>query len=230
MGLRFRKSVTLCKGVRLNFGKSGMSVTTGTKGFHNTYNLRTGKTTTSVGISGTGISYVTTSGNNNRRQNSTASTQQNSQVVNNYYTNNYHNADPLTDKDESHNTDEQNTSRQENMIFLQGQKQNSNILSTDRLKEIHFSSDAVIDWTDMLIQDKPSSLCTDNVFWNYCHEKAYDVLNGDIDTYLQVIQDIGPFDDLLEYGFGFECGTDDPNIMVVEFGIKLDNIMPSRLS
>lgn len=26
MGLRFRKSVTLCKGVKLNFGKTGMSV------------------------------------------------------------------------------------------------------------------------------------------------------------------------------------------------------------
>ena len=69
MGLRFRKSVTLCKGVRLNFGKSGMSVTTGTRGFHNTYNFGTGKRTTSIGIPGTGLSYVTTSGgrsNSNR--------------------------------------------------------------------------------------------------------------------------------------------------------------------
>ena len=26
MGLRFRKSITLCKGVKLNFGKTGMNV------------------------------------------------------------------------------------------------------------------------------------------------------------------------------------------------------------
>ena len=48
MGLRYRKSVTLCKGVRLNFGKNGMSVTTGTRGFHNTYNFGTGERTTSI--------------------------------------------------------------------------------------------------------------------------------------------------------------------------------------
>ena len=31
MGLRFRKSVTLCKGVKLHFGKTGMSVSVGGK-------------------------------------------------------------------------------------------------------------------------------------------------------------------------------------------------------
>lgn len=57
MGLRFRKSVSLGKGLRLNFGKKGMSVTTGVKGAHVTYST-TGRKTTSVGIPGTGISYV----------------------------------------------------------------------------------------------------------------------------------------------------------------------------
>ena len=54
MGLRFRKSVTLCKGVKLNFGKTGMSVSVGGKGYHKTINTK-GQVTTSVGIPGSGI-------------------------------------------------------------------------------------------------------------------------------------------------------------------------------
>lgn len=70
--------------------------------------------------------------------------------------------------------------------------------------------------------------CEDKAFWKYCHEKAYEVLNGNFDTYLQIIQDVGPLDDLLDYGFGFECGTDNSNMMAVEFQTKEDQIMPSK--
>ena len=34
MGLRFRKSVTIAPGVKLNFGKTGASISVGTKGLH----------------------------------------------------------------------------------------------------------------------------------------------------------------------------------------------------
>lgn len=59
MGLRFRKSVTLCKGVKLNFGKTGMCVSVGGKGYHKTINTK-GQVTTSVGIPGSGIYYTDT--------------------------------------------------------------------------------------------------------------------------------------------------------------------------
>ena len=63
MGLRFRKSVTLCKGIKLNFGKTGMSVSLGGKGYHKTINTK-GQVTTSVGIPGTGIYYTQWRGRN----------------------------------------------------------------------------------------------------------------------------------------------------------------------
>ncbi|MBR5246752.1 MAG: DUF4236 domain-containing protein [Clostridia bacterium] len=59
--LRFRKSVSICKGVRLNLGKKGVSISAGVPGFRKTYNFNTGKTTTSIGIPGTGIYYTDTS-------------------------------------------------------------------------------------------------------------------------------------------------------------------------
>jgi len=57
MALRFRKSINLTKGVKLNLNKNSMSLTTGTKGAHFTINSK-GDTTTSVGIPGSGLSYV----------------------------------------------------------------------------------------------------------------------------------------------------------------------------
>ncbi len=60
MGLKFRKSVKIAPGVRLNVGKKSASVSVGGKGFHKTFST-TGKTTTTVGIPGTGLSYSKTS-------------------------------------------------------------------------------------------------------------------------------------------------------------------------
>ena len=59
MGLRFRKSVTLCKGVRLNFGKTGTSLSVGGHGYRKTFHS-SGRVTTSVGIPGTGIYWTDT--------------------------------------------------------------------------------------------------------------------------------------------------------------------------
>lgn len=57
MGLRFRKSISIIPGVKLNFGKTGMSVSTGVPGFRKTYHT-SGRVTTSIGIPGTGLYYV----------------------------------------------------------------------------------------------------------------------------------------------------------------------------
>ena len=65
MGVRFRKSVKIGKGVKLNFGKKGASLSFGTKGLHYTINTR-GRRTTSIGIPGTGLSYVSSSGGKRR--------------------------------------------------------------------------------------------------------------------------------------------------------------------
>lgn len=60
MGLRFRKSIKVAPGVKLNLNKKSVGVTVGGKGAHYTMNS-SGKKTASVGIPGTGISYSKTS-------------------------------------------------------------------------------------------------------------------------------------------------------------------------
>ncbi len=224
MGLRFRKTVTLCKGVRLNFGLHGVSVTTGTKGFRNTYNFGTGRTTTSVGIPGTGLSYVTTHrGNRNSNRARGNNTAQPTQQIDNDTPERMPDVpveEPINAAPEPAISDD--------AFLMHEQLDPATVLSNNRLSSIHYKSDPVVDWTEMLIQDAPPANCEDDSFWFYCHDRAYEVLNGNIDMYLQIIQDVGPLEDLLDYGFGFECGTDNPNVMAVEFQTLEDQIMPAE--
>ncbi len=63
MGLRFRKSIKIIPGVRLNLNKNSHSWTFGTKNYHHTINSN-GKQTTSVNLPG-GFSYINTKKNSN---------------------------------------------------------------------------------------------------------------------------------------------------------------------
>jgi Protein of unknown function (DUF4236) len=56
MGFRFRRSIKLLPGIRLNIGKRGVSTSIGVRGVHVTFG-KTG-TRTTVGLPGSGISYT----------------------------------------------------------------------------------------------------------------------------------------------------------------------------
>ena len=56
---RFRRSIKLGPGVRLNVGKTGIGVSAGVRGARRTFHS-SGRQTSSVGIPGTGLSYVQT--------------------------------------------------------------------------------------------------------------------------------------------------------------------------
>jgi tetratricopeptide (TPR) repeat protein len=67
MGIRYRKSMRLGGGVRLNLSKSGLGVSAGFPGFRVSTNS-SGRTRRTVSIPGTGISSVATSGSGSSRQ------------------------------------------------------------------------------------------------------------------------------------------------------------------
>jgi hypothetical protein len=56
MGFRFRRSIKILPGIRLNLGKRGISTSIGVCGAHVTFG-KTG-TRTTVGLPGSGISYT----------------------------------------------------------------------------------------------------------------------------------------------------------------------------
>lgn len=59
MGLRFRKSIKIAPGVKLNLGRKSISISAGVKGARISVNSK-GRVTKSLSIPGTGISYVKT--------------------------------------------------------------------------------------------------------------------------------------------------------------------------
>lgn len=56
MGFRFRRSIKILPGVRLNIGKRGVSTSIGVRGAHIT--VGHGKVRETVGLPGTGLSYT----------------------------------------------------------------------------------------------------------------------------------------------------------------------------
>lgn len=87
MGVRFRKSIKLGGGFRVNLSKSGIGYSWGGKGYRVTKTAK-GKTRTSASIPGTGVSYTQEFGGKKKRESvhqTTPSTQQNTASYNNNY-------------------------------------------------------------------------------------------------------------------------------------------------
>jgi len=199
MGLRFRKSIKILPGVRINYGLHSTSLSIGGKGFRTTYSS-TGRVTRSVGIPGTGLSYVTSSGGSRSNRNS-------SPRINTYQPVPMPMSTPLTQRADT------------------APPIAAPAVDIDELREaiqnIFRYADATVNWRRILISDTNPGV--EN--WDYFKSKAEDVLNGDLDTYFQIISDINPVDDLMQYGSEFECGTDNPRMMTVAFTVNSDSVL-----
>lgn len=57
MGIRFRHSIKIAPGLKLNINKNSVGLSAGVKGAHVSVNSK-GRKTTSIGIPGTGLSYT----------------------------------------------------------------------------------------------------------------------------------------------------------------------------
>lgn len=206
MGLRFRKSVSILPGVRLNLGKQSASISVGVPGFRKTINTK-GQVTTTVGIPGTGIYYVDTKKTGSRRQAHVSETRR---VTGETYGRTFGTAASYEAPEYASVVEAPTAS------FVEEPRQ----ISVERIKSIHKSVDDSVDWTEVLCNPNPPDETYNREMWRYYHSVAESVLNGDIDTYLQVIYEVNPLDDLLEYGTGFEFGTDNSKSMDVEFVVN----------
>lgn len=226
MGLRFRKSISIIPGVKLNFGKTGMSVSTGVPGFRKTFHT-SGRVTTSVGIPGTGLYYVDTK---NTR------TQSNRRTQNRQETQTYH-------TEPNYNTEQRNYSYNNTVVettdYSAPVPPNYELstpidfgtvqqLDTTSLKSIHKASDDSIDWTEVLVSPVVPDETYNQEMWSYYHSISSKILAGDIDTYLQLIYEVNPLDDLLMYGSNYEFGTDDAKKIEVEFNVNVDALSEAK--
>jgi hypothetical protein len=64
--------------------------------------------------------------------------------------------------------------------------------------------------------------------WKNLHILAEGAINGDTDTMLEIVENMQPFEDLTEFGSGFEMGFLDSDIVEVEFMIMADTVVPAE--
>ena len=227
MGLNFRKSISLGKGLKLNLSKSGPSVSFGKSGFRQSVNLK-GQARTTVGIPGTGIYYT----KNTNVKNVVSGLTGKAQEAKNKKAAGKAAAEPKAAKAPKGTKAAAGAAAgataaaakpavNEELIAASKAKVEEFAAGIEALKSVHKQSDGYIDWEAVANGAVSGQMKELQPF-------AQSVLAGDIDSYFKVIAEVGPFDDLLEYGSGFEVGTDDPSLLEVEFQVKSDDIIPTQ--
>ena len=220
MGLNFRKSISLGKGLKLYLSKSGPSVSFGKSGFRQSVNLK-GQARTTVGIPGTGIYYtkntnvknvvgaLTGKKNDAKGKKAAGKGAAESKAASGK-------AAPAKAAKAAPAAPAVN----EELIAKSKAQVEEFAAGIEALKSVHKQSDGYIDWEAV----------ANGAVGQYKELQpfAQSVLAGDIDAYFKVIAEVGPFDDLLEYGSGFEVGTDDPKMLEIEFQVKSDAIIPTQ--
>ena len=241
MGLRFRKSITIAKGVKINLSKSGVSLSVGRSGLHGTINSH-GQLTTSAGLPGTGVSYVKTTSLNKLL--GKAKKSEDTETIS-----------PKKKKAETENTSgtaaavasavDSSKEKEDAAAQVEAYEQ-----QLQMIRCVHETCSETIDWKKISEQPAPTSRsvsfnASSDTFsddlhdannskyddygdWKKLHDLSEKILAGDIDSYLEVLAEVKPFEDLTEYGSDFEVGTDDPSSMTVEFNVKSEEVVPEE--
>ncbi len=220
MGLNFRKSISLGKGLKLNLSKSGPSVSFGKSGFRQSVNLK-GQARTTVGIPGTGIYYTKTNNVKNLVGGLTGNDTSKKGKKTSGKAADSKGSSKTKDAAKSAKAAPAAKQVNEELIAQSKARLEEFAAGIDALKSVHKQSDGYIDWEAIANGAVSGQLKELQPF-------AQSVLAGDIDAYFKVIEQVDPFDDLLEYGSGFEVGTDDPKLMEIEFQVKSDEIIPAE--
>lgn len=206
MGLRFRKSITLTKGVKLNVGTKSASISLGTKGIHQSFST-TGKTTSTLSLPGTGLSYQKSTNLKKVAGKLTGASSAKKTTKTSAKAKTGSTAKTSTS---AKNAKIAKAEAEQAAIQLQNDQQmveNFNALLT-KIKSMHTVCDAPVDWS----RDTTGL--------------GKRILEGDVDAYLEAVESKDPYGDLLDYGADFEVGTDSPEFLEIEFRVKSEEVVP----
>ena len=238
MGLNFRKSIKLLPGVKLNLSKGGVSLSGGVKGLRASINTK-GQVTGTASIPGTGVYYTkkkTLPIGKNKKDKEKAEKAEKEKKTAKTTKKTAAKADTKAAKAEEAAAEEEAytpkpTFRQ---AAAAGPKQPlyqprpaAAQVDMEAVRAIHKVADDTIDWSEIMASPTaPPGY--DKEMWAYYHAAAPKVLDGDIDAYLQLIDEVNPLGDLLAYGTDFEFGTDDPRRMAVEYVVNQDVLTDAK--
>lgn len=204
MGFNFRKSVRLGKGVRLNYSKSGPSISFGKTGLRMTVNSR-GKVHGTVGLPGSGMYYkkeIDLLGGLKKLLTGSRAPQEERELP--------RQADfPRYEQDKLSST-ELRPSPDE--LYLQ------------RLVTVHQVGDEEVPW-QQLAQTK----ARDEVSLNR-KKLAQGVLAGQEEALLAAVTEVQPFHDLTDFGSDFEVGFTPQGLLAVTFNVNESLVIPEEIS
>lgn len=203
MAFRFRKSFKIAKGVRVTFGKTGVGLSIGKRGLrHNIHS--SGRRTSTVGIPGSGVSYVKNHSKKKRKNTSNASLQR--QLERQY-------------------------EAEENAKLVEEYEQ-----LVENLISFHKTSETRIDWKEIARQRAPfvpptsESKTTEAQQayeeWKQLNAFAKRVVIGYADVYMEVVDELKPFDELLDYGSEFDVTVNDIDELEIEFKAQTEGVIP----
>lgn len=250
MGLRFRKSFKIAPGLRVNLTKTGIGLSAGGKGIR--YSVHSsGRRTKTVGIPGTGLYYTETSlGKRNynssayQRRNELASQQQDAEKLEKLEQNRlevelFENQIKLLTSihkecdEEFHWQELKDTPPP----FEKGEKGPRELKAIKKYQEYNPSFFKKIFNQDekekeQLLSDIQSAKREDQEeyqSWDRMVSIAKRISDGDVDAYLEAIEDLDPLGDLVDFGSEFEFFIEDPRFIEVEFDVKTENTIPKEV-
>ena len=253
MGLNFRKSFKLCKGVRVNLGKKGASITLGPRGMHYTIST-SGRQTATVGLPGSGLSYSKTiKSGTKRNRKSTASKKNPSQNPKAAFSGSAaatprsssemrkarQGQDALAAWRQAHpfkqvSSMQQMREQQGGQAYSAGEAAETGMLASQPLEASELQGSLASPPRETAeLQGSPAEEAANYEAYirsmRTLHTECTEVQclqERDIDAYFAAIQETNPFEGLLEYGCDFEFGTEDASVIEAEFQAMIREIVP----
>ncbi|MFJ7730159.1 DUF4236 domain-containing protein [Neobacillus sp. NPDC097160] len=256
MGFGFRKSFKVAPGVRLNVSSRGVGASVGVKGLRYSVNSR-GQRRTTVSLPGTGLSYTSTSDGGSRtggsRNYRTSSYQRQSELNrlqkereklqemqrNRLEVDLFENrlemiksihkeCDDFVDWQDIKNTEPPFLKGHPGPLEQQALQELQNYRPGFIARAFNQEEKRVEELRNKVLEARKKEE-EEYQGWSSLTETATKVLNGDLDTYFEVIKEFAPLDDLSEFGSGFEFFLEEPHIMEVEFDVQPKNIIPTEM-
>jgi hypothetical protein len=256
MGFGFRKSFKIAPGVRMNVSSRGIGVSAGVKGLRYSVNSR-GQRRTTVSVPGTGLYYTSTFGGHSssrggrnyrtapyHRQRELAHLQREREKLQELQRNRlevdlfenklemiksiHKECDDFVDWADIKNAEPP---------FVKG---NPGPLEQVALRELQNYQPGffakVFKQEEKRVEELRNKVLEarkideeDYQEWSSLVQTATQILEGDLDTYFEVIKEFAPLDDLSEFGSGFEFFLEDPHYMEVEFDAQTKNVVPTEV-
>ena len=242
MGLNFRKSISLIPGVKLNLSKGGVGLSAGVPGFRKSINTK-GQVGTTISIPGTGIYYTdkkqVTDIFGGKKKTKEEKAEKKTKETKTKKTAVKEETPVKSSANKSTKAAEPEAAAQDAPSYTPAYAPSAPAVQSasnptgrqideNMLKNIYKTADDTVDWEAVSKSPTPPNEFYNQQMWSYYHSISPKILSGDIDAYLQLIYEVNPLDDLIEYGSAFEFGTDTPDKMAVEYTVDPQLLSESK--